>query len=85
MNLAAILLALGDHRVEPHADELPLQAGEQALVGVLDKSSEFATRAVHEWTAQVFREAGYERATMAEIFDGPPSFTDLTVVLEYTP
>ena len=27
-----------------------------ALVGVLDKSSEFAERAVHEWTAQVFRE-----------------------------
>jgi acyl dehydratase len=28
-----------------------------ALVGVLDKSSEFAGRAVHEWTGQVFREA----------------------------
>ncbi len=28
-----------------------------ALVGVLDKPSEFAGRAVHEWTAQVFREA----------------------------
>jgi hypothetical protein len=28
-----------------------------ALVGVLDKASEFAERAVHEWTAQVFREA----------------------------
>ena len=28
-----------------------------ALVGVLDKSSEFAERAVHEWTAEVFREA----------------------------
>jgi acyl dehydratase len=27
-----------------------------ALVGVLDKPSEFAERAVHEWTAQVFRE-----------------------------
>jgi acyl dehydratase len=27
-----------------------------ALVGVLDKTSEFAERAVHEWTAQVFRE-----------------------------
>ncbi len=26
-----------------------------ALVGVLDKPSEFAGRAVHEWTAQVFR------------------------------
>jgi len=26
-----------------------------ALVGVLDKASEFAERAVHEWTAQVFR------------------------------
>ena len=25
------------------------------------------------------------RATMAEIFDGPPSFTDFTVVDEYTP
>lgn len=25
------------------------------------------------------------RATMAEIFDGPRSFTDLTVVEEYTP
>jgi acyl dehydratase len=29
-----------------------------ALVGVLDKESEFAGRAVHEWTAQVFRETG---------------------------
>ncbi len=29
-----------------------------ALVGVLDKQSEFAGRAVHEWTAQVFRETG---------------------------
>jgi acyl dehydratase len=29
-----------------------------ALVGVLDKPSEFAGRAVHEWTGQVFREAG---------------------------
>jgi acyl dehydratase len=30
-----------------------------ALVGVLDKQSEFAKRAIHEWTAQVFRdEAG---------------------------
>ena len=27
-----------------------------ALVGVLDKSSEFAERAVHEWTGQVFRD-----------------------------
>jgi acyl dehydratase len=27
-----------------------------ALVGVLDKRSEFAERAVHEWTAQVFRD-----------------------------
>jgi acyl dehydratase len=27
-----------------------------ALVGVLDKPSEFAGRAVHEWTAQVFQE-----------------------------
>jgi acyl dehydratase len=27
-----------------------------ALVGVLDKASDFAGRAVHEWTAQVFRE-----------------------------
>jgi acyl dehydratase len=26
-----------------------------ALVGVLDKASDFAERAVHEWTAQVFR------------------------------
>ena len=25
------------------------------------------------------------RATMAEIFDGPPEFTDLTVFTEYTP
>lgn len=25
------------------------------------------------------------RATMAEIFEGPPSFTDLVVVAEYTP
>lgn len=25
------------------------------------------------------------RATMAEIFDGPPSFTDYVVVAEYTP
>jgi hypothetical protein len=29
-----------------------------ALVGVLDKESDFAGRAVHEWTAQVFREDG---------------------------
>jgi acyl dehydratase len=29
-----------------------------ALVGVLDKRSEFARRAVHEWTGQVFREVG---------------------------
>ena len=29
-----------------------------ALVGVLDKPSEFAARAVHEWTGQVFRQAG---------------------------
>jgi len=29
-----------------------------ALVGVSDKPSEFAGRAVHEWTAQAFREAG---------------------------
>ena len=28
-----------------------------ALVGVLDKASEFAGRAVHEWTGQVFRQA----------------------------
>ena len=27
-----------------------------ALVGALDKSSDFAERAVHEWTAQVFRD-----------------------------
>ena len=27
-----------------------------ALVGVLDKESEFAKRAIHEWTAQVFRD-----------------------------
>lgn len=27
-----------------------------ALVGVLDKPSEFAERAIHEWTGQVFRE-----------------------------
>jgi len=29
-----------------------------ALVGVLDKESDYAERAVHEWTAQVFRELG---------------------------
>jgi len=39
----------------------PLSAGRRvfrrnALVGVLDKASEFAGRAVHEWTAQVFRD-----------------------------
>ena len=28
-----------------------------ALVGALDKASEFAERAVHEWSAQVFRDA----------------------------
>jgi quinol monooxygenase YgiN len=28
---------------------------------------------------------GAARATMAEIFDGPPEFTDLTVAAEYTP
>ncbi|MEX0666131.1 MAG: MaoC family dehydratase N-terminal domain-containing protein [Acidimicrobiia bacterium] len=38
----------------------PLRAGQRvwrrnALVGALDKESEFAGRAVHEWTAQVFR------------------------------
>ncbi|HET9612280.1 MAG TPA: hypothetical protein VFP06_21885 [Acidimicrobiales bacterium] len=38
----------------------PLQPGARvrrrnALVGVLDKPSEFAERAVHEWTGQVFR------------------------------
>jgi acyl dehydratase len=31
-------------------------ARRNALVGVLDKPSEFAGRAVHEWTAQVFRD-----------------------------
>jgi acyl dehydratase len=39
----------------------PLRPGRQvyrrnALVGVLDKHSTFAKRAVHEWTAQVFRD-----------------------------
>jgi acyl dehydratase len=39
----------------------PLRPGRRvfrrnALVGVLDKPSEFAGRAVHEWTAQVFRD-----------------------------
>lgn len=39
----------------------PLRAGRRvkrrnALVGVLDKPSAFAGRAVHEWTAQVFQE-----------------------------
>jgi acyl dehydratase len=29
-----------------------------ALVGVLEKPSEFAERSVHEWTGQVFRDAG---------------------------
>jgi len=38
----------------------PLRPGDRvrrrnALVGVLDKPSEFAERAVHEWTGQVFR------------------------------
>jgi acyl dehydratase len=33
-------------------------ARRNALVGVLDKPSEFAGRAVHEWTGQVFRDAG---------------------------
>ena len=38
---------------------LPLQRGmrRNALVAVLDKPSEFAGRAIHEWTAQVFRDA----------------------------
>ena len=31
-------------------------ARRNALVGVLDKTSDFAGRAVHEWTGQVFRE-----------------------------
>jgi hypothetical protein len=31
-------------------------ARRNALVGVLDKPSDFAERAIHEWTAQVFRE-----------------------------
>lgn len=40
----------------------PLRPGRRvsrrnALVGVLDKQSEFAKRAIHEWTAQVFRES----------------------------
>jgi len=39
----------------------PLRPGRRvarrnALVGVLEKQSEFASRAVHEWSAQVFRE-----------------------------
>ncbi len=39
----------------------PLRAGRRAfrrnaLVGVNDKQSEFAERAIHEWTAQVFRD-----------------------------
>ncbi len=39
----------------------PLRPGRRvwrrnALVGVLDKPSEFAERAVHEWTGQVFRD-----------------------------
>jgi acyl dehydratase len=39
----------------------PLRPGKRvfrrnALVGVLDKPSEFAERAVHEWTGQVFRD-----------------------------
>ncbi|MBA2282909.1 MAG: hypothetical protein M3527_07560 [Actinomycetota bacterium] len=33
-------------------------ARRNALVGVLDKPSAFAERAVHEWTAQVFRATG---------------------------
>ena len=33
-------------------------ARRNALVGVLDKPSEFAGRAVHEWTGQVFRDDG---------------------------
>ena len=32
-------------------------ARRNALVGVLDKPSDFAERAIHEWTAQVFRQA----------------------------
>ena len=32
-------------------------ARRNALVGVLDKPSEFAERAVHEWTGQVFKDA----------------------------
>ena len=41
----------------------PLRPGRRtwrrnALVGVLDKPSEFAERAVHEWTGQVFRRRG---------------------------
>jgi acyl dehydratase len=41
----------------------PLRPGDRvrrrnALVGVLDKPSEFAERAVHEWTGQVFRVDG---------------------------
>jgi acyl dehydratase len=40
---------------------VPLRPGRRvwrrnALVGVLDKQSEFAKRAIHEWTAQVFRD-----------------------------
>ena len=41
----------------------PLRPGRRvfrrnALVGVLDKPSDFAGRAIHEWTAQVFRDDG---------------------------
>jgi acyl dehydratase len=41
----------------------PLRPGDRvrrrnALVGVLDKASDFADRAIHEWTGQVFRTDG---------------------------
>lgn len=41
----------------------PLRPGRRierrnALVGVLDKPSDFAGRAIHEWTGQVFQESG---------------------------
>ena len=37
---------------------LPSFRRRNALVGVLDKPSEFAERAIHEWSAQVFRAEG---------------------------
>ena len=50
---------------------------------VLFESEEKARAREHDVRRQEGLSAA--RSTMAEIFDGPPEFTDLTVVNDYTP